>query len=86
MNLQETNNLSEKIIKAIIELNYLDETNLYSDEMMEIIAKHPKYEDMKNLYIDFLNNSDCKYDTEAEIKKLTEFRCKIEEIYLKSSS
>ena len=54
--------------------------------MMEIIAKHPKYEDMKNLYIDFLNNSDCKYDTEAEIKKLTEFRCKIEEIYLKSSS
>jgi hypothetical protein len=82
MNQQETKNLSEKIIKAIIDLNYLNETKLYSDEMMEIIAKHPKYEDMKNLYIDFLNNSDCKYDTELEIRKLTDFRCKIEGIFL----
>jgi len=81
MNEKEIKELSENIVESIVDLSLGKEPNLISGKIFKTIAQHPKYEDIKKLYIEFLAGFYGKYETPDEIKKLMDFRFRIVELY-----
>jgi hypothetical protein len=82
MNEKEIKELSENITESIINLSLGKEPNLISGKVFKTIAHHPKFNEIKNLYINFLEDFDGKYETPEELKKLTDFRFSLFQLYI----
>jgi hypothetical protein len=81
MNEKEIKEISEDIVEAIVALSLGREPNFISGKIFKTISKHPQYENMKKLYIDFLMNFDGKFESTEEIKKLSDFRFALVQLY-----
>ena len=81
MNEKEIKELTENIVESIVSLSLGKEPNLLSNTVFKNIYKHPKYNEIKKLYIIFLTDFDGKYETPDELKKLIDFRFKLIQLY-----
>lgn len=86
MNEKEIKELSDDIIEAIVSLSLGREPNLISGKIFKTISKHANYESMKNLYIEYLTSFDGRFDTTDEIKKLSDFRFALADLYQNEST
>lgn len=82
MNEKEIKELSENIIESIVNLSLGKEPNFISGKVFKTITQHPKYNEIKKLYIDYLADFDGKYETPDELKKLTDFRFSLYQLYI----
>lgn len=81
MNEKDIKELSENIVESIVALSLGKEPGLISGKVFKTISQHPRYEEMKKLYIEFLSGFDGKYETTAEVKRLTDFRFNLVQLY-----
>ena len=81
MNEKEVKELCENIVESIVDLSLGKEPGLLSGKVFKSVAKHPNYEKMKTLYIEFLTGFDGKYEKSEEIQKLAEFRFNLVKLF-----
>jgi hypothetical protein len=77
----EIKELAKDIVEAIVDLSLGKEPNIISARTFKNVAKHSKFEDMKNLYIEFLTSFNLSADSSSELRGLTDFRIKMVELY-----
>ena len=69
------------IVEAIVDLSLGKEPNIISAKTFKSVAKHPKFEDMKSLYIEFLTSFNINADSSDELRGLMDFRIKMVELF-----
>jgi hypothetical protein len=77
----EIKELAKDIVEAIVDLSLGKEPSFISAKTFKSVAKHPKFEDMKNLYIEFLTSFNLNEDSSNELRVLTDFRIKMVELF-----
>lgn len=77
----EIKELAKDIVEAIVDLSLGKEPNIISAKTFKSVAKHPKFEDMKSLYIEFLTSFNINADSSSELRGLTDFRIKMVELF-----
>jgi|688.fasta_scaffold357426_2 hypothetical protein len=81
MDEKELIELSDEIIDALTKLAMGSKPGFLSGSVYKNLASHPKFMDMKQLYIEFLNEFDGSYSEPAKLKKLTDFRFSLIALY-----
>ena len=81
MSEKDIRELSDNIVESIVALSLGKEPGLISGKIFKTIAKHPKYEEMKKLYIEFLFGFDGHFETTEELKKLSDFRFALVQLF-----
>lgn len=66
--------LSETIVKSIVDLSMGKEPNFLSNSIYRTISKHPNLIQIKQLIVEHLQSFDGKVETPEEWKRLSEFR------------
>lgn len=75
--------LSGEIVNAIVDLS-LGKGSLLDKVGKGMVSKlvdHPKFEEIKQCYIDYLSEITDKVDSASELKRLTDFRYAIVRLY-----
>ena len=75
--------LTETIVEAITALSLGKEPSLLSNSVYKSIAKHPNFNQIKDLIAEHIQNFDGKLESSEEWKSLIDFRFKIVELYNK---
>lgn len=74
--------MSESIVNAIVDISMGKSKFSLTKTVFKKISKNPMlFERLRDCYIDYLGTIDSKIDETIEVKKLTEFRYRIVEIY-----
>jgi hypothetical protein len=81
MDEKELIELSDEIIDALTKLAMGDKPGFLSGSVYKSLASHSKFLDMKLLYCNFLSAFDGNYSEPAKLKKLTDFRFSLIELY-----
>ncbi len=81
MDEKELIEVSDEIIDALTKLAMGDNPGFLSGNIFKNLAKHPKFSEIKQLYCDFLSGFDGGYSEPAKLKKLTDFRFGLIELY-----
>ncbi|MDO9152862.1 MAG: hypothetical protein Q7U47_04000 [Paludibacter sp.] len=72
---------SEQIIEALTDLSLGKEPHLLSNESFRKLGNHPNFQQIKNIYLAYLQTFDGKIDTPEKIKLLFDLRMKINELF-----
>lgn len=81
MNEDELINLSDEIIEALTQLCLGKTPGFLSNSIFKKLASHPNFSQIKICYSEFINSFDGSYNDATELKKLTDFRYKIVELF-----
>jgi hypothetical protein len=86
MNENELMELSEEIISALTKLVLGESPGFLSNSVFKKLPAHEHFNEIKSLYSKLLVSFDGKYNNATELKKLSDFRFKIVELYQSSLS
>jgi hypothetical protein len=81
MDEKELIELSDEIIDALTKLAMGAKPGFLSGSVYKNLATHSKFTDMKALYCNFLSEFDGSYSEPAKLKKLTDFRFSLIELF-----
>jgi hypothetical protein len=81
MDEKELIELSDEIIDALTKLALGAKPGFLSGSIYKNLATHAKFPEMKHLYCNFLSEFDGDYSAPAKLKKLTDFRFSLIELY-----
>jgi hypothetical protein len=81
MDEKELIELSDELVNAITKLVLGEKPGFLSGTIFKKLATHPRFMEMKQLYCDLLLSFDGNYSDAAELKKLTDFRYNLVELY-----
>lgn len=77
MNEEQSKNLAESIVKALVELSLGKEPNIFSKSAFRKLSDHKNFSFIRDAYIDYLKEFDGKIESEEDMKRLFDFRLKI---------
>jgi hypothetical protein len=81
MDEKELIELSDEIIDALTKLAMGAKPGFLSGSVYKNLATHAKFLEMKQLYCNFLSEFDGSYSEPTKLKKLTDFRFSLIELY-----
>lgn len=81
MDEKELIELSDELVNALTKLVLGEKPGFLSGNVFKKLASHPRFSEMKQLYCELLMSFDGNYSDATELKKLTDFRYKIVELY-----
>lgn len=81
MDEKELIELSDEIIDALTKLAMGAKPGFLSGSVYKNLSSHAKFSEIKQLYCNFLTEFDGGYSEPAKLKKLTDFRFGIIELY-----
>jgi hypothetical protein len=81
MDEKELIELSDEIIDALTKLAMGTKPGFLSGSVFKNLATHAKFIEMRELYCTFLSEFDGSYSEPAKLKKLTDFRFSLIELY-----
>jgi hypothetical protein len=74
--------LSNEIVESLTKLSLGEKPNIISNKIFKSLSDHVNFIQIKKIYSDFLQNDfNGKYNSSESLKKLTEFRYKIVDLY-----
>jgi hypothetical protein len=74
--------LSNEIVDSLTKLSLGEKPGLISNKIFKSLTDHVNFITIKQLYADFLiNDFNGQYSSSESLKKLTEFRYKLVELY-----
>ncbi len=77
MNEKKAKDRAELILDALTNLAIGKEPGWFSNDAFRKLATHPNFNEIKNVYIAYLQTFDGKIDTPEKIKALFDFRMKL---------
>jgi hypothetical protein len=81
MDEKELMELSEEILQALTKLVMGGSPGFLSNSVFKNLASHKHFEEIKSLYSSFIVSFEGQYNNASELKKLSDFRYKIVELY-----
>ena len=81
MDEKELLELSDEIVNAMTKLTLGEKPGFLSGTVFKKLATHSRFTEMKQLYCDLLLSFDGTYSDATELKKLTDFRYKLVELF-----
>lgn len=74
--------LSEDIVTAIVDISMGKSKFSLTNSVLKTLSNNPiLFDSVKNCYIEYLGTIDSKIDETVEVKKLSDFRYKLVDIY-----
>jgi len=81
MDEKELIELSEEIIDSLTKLVLGESPGFLSNNVFKKLASHKHFKEIKSLYSSFIVSFEGQYKDASELKKLSDFRYKIVELY-----
>ncbi len=81
MDEKELLELSDEIVNAMTKLVLGEKPGFLSGTVFKKLASHSRFNEMKQLYCELLQTFDGTYSDATELKKLTDFRYKLVELF-----
>lgn len=72
---------AENIVEAFVALSLGKEPSLLSNSVFKSLSKHPNFQAIKKLVVEYLEAFDGKLENAVEWKTLNDFRFRIVELY-----
>ena len=85
MNEDNIMELSEEIIQSLTKLVLGESPGFLSNSVFKNLASHKHFKEIKSIYSNFIDSFEGEYKDATELKKLTDFRFKIVELYQSAS-
>ena len=77
--------MSESIVNAIVDISMGKSKFSLTNTVLKKLSNNPTlFENVRNCYIEYLGTIEDKIDTTMEVKRLSDFRYKIVDIYEKA--
>ncbi len=74
--------LSEDIVNAIVDISMGKSKFSLTSTVLKVLSNNPAlFDSVRNCYMEYLGTIDSKIDETMEVKKLSDFRYKIVDIY-----
>ncbi len=73
--------LSDEIVMAIVKFSLGKKKMITFNSVERKIMEHPKFEEIKKIYLNYLTNFTSKIDTTDEMRALSEMRYSIVDLY-----
>lgn len=81
MDEKELMELSEEIIESLTKLVLGESPGFLSNSVFKKLNSNKHFNEIKSLYSSFIDSFEGKYNDASELKKLSDFRYKIVELY-----
>jgi len=81
MDEKELIELSDEIVHALMKLTLGEKPGFLSGSVYKKLSSHSQFDAIKQCYIEHLAEFKGSYDNSVELKKLTDFRYKIVELF-----
>lgn len=74
--------LAEEIVNAVVDISLGKSKFSLTNSVLKVLSKNPElFDSIRNCYVEYLGAIDNKIDETTEVKKLSDFRYKIVELY-----
>jgi len=81
MDEKELIELSDELVQGLTKLSLGETPGFLSGSIYKKLSNHPQFDAIKECYINHLHEFKGSYDNAVELKKLTDFRYKIVELF-----